>query len=89
MPERLLRLPQVTRRAGLSRSTIYELLNDSDSKFQKPRKILGSRAVGFVTGIFGILLKWDGNEVKSGLADIVCYQPNFLLYTCYVLRSNE
>jgi prophage regulatory protein len=48
MQERLLRLPQVISITGLSKSTIYVLINDEDSGFPKPIKILGSRAIAFL-----------------------------------------
>jgi prophage regulatory protein len=48
MSERILRLPEVISRTGLSKSTLYDLLETGRSDFPKPIKILGARAVGFV-----------------------------------------
>lgn len=45
MTEKILRLPELQDRLGLSRSTIYERLKNDDSF---PKKIsLGDRAIGF------------------------------------------
>ena len=48
MSIRILRLPEVINRTGLSRSTIYVLLSDKQSTFPRPIKILGARAIGFI-----------------------------------------
>lgn len=48
MSEKILRLPEVINRTGLSRSTLYVLLDTGHSNFPKPIKILGARAIGFV-----------------------------------------
>jgi prophage regulatory protein len=48
MSEKLLRLPEIINRTGLSKSTIYVLLSDGQSDFPRPIKILGSRAIAFV-----------------------------------------
>jgi len=45
MPESILRLPEVQKRTGLSRSTIYDRLKVD--AFPKPISI-GDRAIGFV-----------------------------------------
>jgi len=45
MPTRILRLPEVKERTGLSRSTIYQRISTGD--FPKPIS-LGGRAVGWV-----------------------------------------
>lgn len=47
MSESILRLKEVQARTGLSRSTIYQKLNQSPSKFPQPIS-LGKRAIGFV-----------------------------------------
>jgi len=44
MENKILRLPQVIERTGLSRSTVYRMINAG--KFAKPVRI-GARAVGF------------------------------------------
>lgn len=42
----ILRLPDVVKKVGLSKTSIYELLKESDSKFPQPIK-LSSRCIGF------------------------------------------
>ena len=54
MPEKILRLPAVKARIGLSRSSIYQLV--SQSRFPRPIA-LGSRSVG-----------WLESEVNGWLA---------------------
>lgn len=44
--EWLIRLPEVIRRTGLSRSTIYRLFNDQASGFPKPVKV-GARMIAW------------------------------------------
>lgn len=44
---RIIRLPEVIRKTGLSRSTIYDKLRNAD--FPVP-VILGDRAIGFIEG---------------------------------------
>lgn len=46
MSKSLLRLPEVKKRTGLSRSQIYLLI--SREKFPKPISLCGARAVGWV-----------------------------------------
>lgn len=46
MAKRILRLPEVKARVGLSRSSIYLRIND-DPEFPKPIS-LGDRAIGFL-----------------------------------------
>ena len=45
MPERILRLPNVLNRTGLSRSTVY--LRVTEGRFPRPVS-LGARAVGWI-----------------------------------------
>ena len=46
MSESFLRLPEVQKRTGLSRSTIYERLKSNS--FPNPVSLGGARAIGFV-----------------------------------------
>jgi prophage regulatory protein len=46
MQEKLIRLPEVMQRVGLSRSTIYARINRKGDTFPKPIK-LGERAIGW------------------------------------------
>lgn len=57
MTEKILRLPEVTNRTGLSRSTIYSRIQDGT--FPKPIS-LGDRAVGWLEGE---VQEWIENRV--------------------------
>jgi prophage regulatory protein len=47
MPNQILRLSEVCKRTGLSRSTIYENLKNDPCSFPQPIR-LGKRAVGWI-----------------------------------------
>ena len=56
MPTTILRRPAVEARVGLSRSTIYALMQRDDGSFPRPIK-LGERAVG-----------WKAEDIDAWLA---------------------
>jgi len=51
MTESILRLPEVQKRTGLSRSTIYERINSVPPRFPLPISLGGdkARAIGFLS----------------------------------------
>jgi prophage regulatory protein len=59
MSRRILRLPNVLDRAGLSRSTVYQWI--SEGRFPKPVS-LGARAVGWVESD---IEEWIGRQIES------------------------
>jgi prophage regulatory protein len=62
--DRFLRLPEVKDTVGLSRSTIYQHIEDGT--FPKPIS-LGARAVGWLVGwLQSDIEKWVQNRVDSG-----------------------
>lgn len=65
MTHRILRLPEVMARTGLSRSTIY--LRISQGTFPKPVN-LGSRAVGWIEGE---IQKWLQKQIEASRRESV------------------
>jgi prophage regulatory protein len=61
-PQRLIRLPEVKFRTGLSRSTIYRRI--SEGTFPKPRRIGGAIVAWTECEIDGWVAKFS--DVKSG-----------------------
>ena len=60
------RLPEVLRRTGLSRSTIYEMISRGDF----PRQVkLGRRAVGWIANDVD---EWIRSKVSSRSSDTLC-----------------
>lgn len=56
MPERFLRLPEVSRRVGLGKSMIYELIKEQ--RFPRPYKISPSAS------------RWSEREVVAWIAEV-------------------
>lgn len=61
MSKRILRLPNVLDRTGLSRSTVYQWV--SEGRFPKPVS-LGTRAVGWVESD---IEEWIGKQIEDSL----------------------
>jgi prophage regulatory protein len=59
MSKRILRLPNVIDRTGLSRSTVYQRV--SEGRFPKPVS-LGARAVGWVESE---IEEWIGKQIEE------------------------
>jgi prophage regulatory protein len=60
------RLPEVLRQTGLSRSTIYEMINRGEF----PRQVkLGRRAVGWIAND---VVQWIHGKVDSRYSDTRC-----------------
>jgi prophage regulatory protein len=59
MSRRILRLPNVLNRTGLSRSTVYQWI--SEGRFPKPVS-LGARAVGWVESD---IEEWISRQIES------------------------
>ena len=64
--EALLRLPEVKRRCGLSRSSIYEFIKKS--KFPPPVSLGGPRAVGWPSDA---VENWIAERVAAGRKEAV------------------
>jgi prophage regulatory protein len=61
MANSLLRLPEVKRRCGLSRSSIYSFIKDG--KFPAPVSLGGPRAVGWPSQSIG---SWVAERIAAG-----------------------
>lgn len=64
MANEILRLPEVTAKTGLSRSSIYLRINN-DSQFPKPVS-LGARAIGFYSSEVQNWIDSRARSQKSG-----------------------
>lgn len=62
MPERFLRLPEVTKRVGLSRSRIYALM--VAGQFPQ-RTVIGVRAIGWPESV---IERWIASRIAGGEA---------------------
>jgi prophage regulatory protein len=61
MSERILRFPEVERRVGKSRSTIWRAVRDGDGQFPSPVAI-GPRAIG-----------WRESDIDAWLANLATW----------------